>query len=180
MIKLNQSSILTDLINLFTYKPIKIEKIANVPNTELGAREYLRLIAGVILANWDNIELYEFAKRNDINYLNHWLEQVFVYKKNPDIGELLLKPQTIIEMYNQTGKITGDCKVATIITGSILMNYHKLALIDDVYVYQVINPNHTEKHIVAGYRTGTILKIIDPTTEANIDPERLGLYVKLT
>lgn len=166
-------------LSRFIKPEYRVKKIAEVPDSEEGAKEYLRLMAGVILANWQNEDLYQFASKTDINYFPIWLDTIFVYVPNPEEGELILKPQTMVNMIKQTGYLKGDCKASAIFVGSLLKNYQMLGKCQDVYIMQVINPNRKEKHVVAGYRSGTTLHIIDPTTDSNIDFSRVRLMVKL-
>ena len=177
--KLNKSSILTNILDLGFKNREQVKKLALIENSEEGAKQYLRLMGGVILANYNDRDFLSIAIKNDIKYIPYWLDDVFVYQPNPKEGEAIKLPQTIMREYKQTGKIIGDCKIAAIFVGTLLKNYERLNKIEAVYICQVLNPTKEEKHVVAGYKQGTQLILIDPTTPYQIDKNRISLLMKL-
>lgn len=163
---------------------IKFKKIAEIPNSEEGAKEYLRLMAGIVLANWDSDKrLREFAEFwNPDYFFEIWFPKRFKYLIQPENQEYIIKPQTWLDLYESTGWFQGDCKIAAIFLASMLKQFKAYSKLDgSIRIMQVINYNKPEKHAVAGFVYENVLTIYDPTLEegVEIDPERIKLFVEV-
>jgi hypothetical protein len=184
---------LSNLVNIFK-SPYKLEKVAEIPNTEAGAEVFLRYMAGLVRNFWASDERMLWIAQNwHINYFVKWLDGVFVYQSDLRIqykgwtlleAETIKKPSTMMKDYDKTKHLYGDCKDAAIFTACILKNYESIGLIpsNEVYLLQIINYGTEEKHVAAAYRrdiTSSVISVIDPTTRLQINPERIRIILQV-
>jgi len=119
-------------------------------------------------------DVSEHTRANGVLWLDQWIRGAFAYR--PEIEEIVRTPEFMLDEYDRTGAMDGDCDDVTTLLSSVLHGagypVRIVAMRNDAG-----NPSFT--HVVTEVWDGD-WKRLDPTVEAGtveIEYDRMEVYV---